>query len=491
MLLMEESKYLFFSRPRRFGKSLICSTLRYLYEGRQDLFEGLYIHDKVNWETIKHPVVHIDFSNMNLKEMSLLENLQTQMAFICQELGIESTKQGGGADFQHILQHFGVRGQKVVVIVDEYDKALNDYLDNQAVFEEHRDVLRGFFGLIKPNDKYLEKVFFTGVSKYGKTSVFSTLNNLSDISLNDAYVNMCGYTPEELTHYFVEHLASTAKRFNKSVPELLNEMRLRYNGYSFDGVHTLYNPYAVLCFFQAQKFKNFWFDTGTPYMLLELLRKDKVTFEMLENINSEISLLGAADITHQSPIALLFQTGYLTIKKEITEDFDTYYELGFPNVEVKQAFSQYVLVEYFNRGLDLISIGIAEPIRSAMRRRNIDKVMDVMTNQVYANIPYQLYESKEAYYHTVFHVTMNTAGFRTQSEVQTNIGRMDMIVETYDTIFIFEFKLDESAAVAIDQIHKKSYYQKYLAYGYPIFAIGVNFSSEKRNIVEYKIVQVN
>ncbi len=485
--IVQEGKFIFFSRPRRFGKSLFCSTLRYFYEGRQDLFEGLYIADKVDWDTIKRPVVHIDFSNMNLKERTLLESLAHQLAFICEELCIESKQQGGGVDFQHILEHFGRRGQKVVIIIDEYDKPLNDYLDNQAVFEEHRDVLRAFFGLIKPNDKFIEKVFITGVSRYGKTSVFSTLNNLTDISLNKPYVNMCGYTHEELESNFAEHLESTAEHFNIDVPALIAEMRLRYNGYSFDGVQTVYNPYAVLCFFSAQEFKNFWFDTGTPYFLLKLLRRYHVNYDTLENIQAEISLLGMAEIEHQSPLALLFQTGYLTLKKAIRRGFDLEYQLGFPNIEVKQAFSRYVLVEYFDRGLDLVSVDIATPIRHALQERDIDALIRIMQNQVYANIPYQIYESKEAYYHTVFHVTMNTAGFRAQSEIQTNIGRIDMVVETHDTIFIFEFKLDETANIALEQLKQRQYYQPYLAYGYPVYAIGINFSSEKRNIVDYKI----
>ncbi len=197
--------------------------------------------------------------------------------------------------------------------------------------------------------------------------------------------------------------------------------------------------------------------------------------------------MGLADIDHQSPIALLFQTGYLTLKKAIRRGFDLTYQLGFPNIEVKQAFSRYILVEYFDRGMDLVTLDIASPIREALYERDIDSLMHVMQNQVYAHIPYQIYDSKEAYYHTVFHVTMNTAGFRTYSEVQTNVGRIDMVVETYDTIFIFEFKLDESADIAIDQIKQRQYYQPYLAYGYPVYAIGINFSSEKRNIVDYKV----
>ncbi len=491
--IIRGSKYVFFSRPRRFGKSLLCSTLRCFYEGRQALFEGLYIYDKVDWVAIQRPVIHLDMNGVTIVEGDFGHNLDTYMDSLLALHGVTLSPdiKGSRGKLTELIHTLAQRaGKRVAVIVDEYDKPLTEVLGNEEKFNYHRDILRDFYSVFKSLDISLEKVFVTGVSKYGKTSIFSTLNNLTDISLNEEYATMCGYTPEELEGYFGDYLAKTALKFQKTIPELLAEMRLRYNGYSFDGTTTVYNPYAVLCFFLAQKFKNFWFDTGTPYFLLKLLRQYKINYDTLEHIKAEITILDMADAVHQSVIALLFQTGYLTIHEEITEDFDTYYKLGFPNIEVKQAFSQYVLAEYFVQGTDFVLLDIATPIRTAFRQHDIASVINIMQNRVYPHVPYQLYDTKEAYYHTIFHVTMNTIGFRTTSEVMTNIGRIDMIIETYDTIFIFEFKLDESADVAIEQIKQKKYYQKYLAYGYPIWAIGINFSTEKRNIVDYKMVEI-
>lgn len=488
--LIATGKYLFFARPRRFGKSLLCSTLHYLFEGRKELFEGLYIYDKIDWEDIKHPVIYIDFSETVFNTVSLQEALQIQLDSIANNLQISLPHKSPELNFQYLIQKLAREVGKVVILIDEYDKALTDFLDNPEKFKEHRDFLRGFYGILKPSDKYIEMVFMTGVSKYGKLSVFSALNNIADISLDEEFVCMCGYTPEELEDNFQVYIDLLAKKFNRPKADLLAEMQLRYNGYSFDGEHSVYNPYAILRFFQSKEFKNFWFETGSPYFLIELLRKEKVKIEILENIKSNAAMLSIAEVDNQSIISLLFQTGYLTIKEGIRHYFDLIFVLDFPNIEVKQAFAQYVLSDYFHHGQDLIHIEIAEPIRKAFYERNMDKLIDVMQNQVYAQVPYQLYENKEAYYHTIFHVALNTAGFRTQSEVQSNIGRMDMVVETYDTVFIFEFKLDESAEIAIAQIQAKQYYQKYLLLNYPIYVIGVNFSSEKRNIVAYQIIQV-
>jgi hypothetical protein len=504
--IINQSKYMFFSRPRRMGKSLLCSTLKCVYEGRQGLFEGLYIYDKIDWEAIACPVIHIDFSAVPLKEQTLAEALPKYMHGLANKFLIQVPTNFTSAEIlKLLLEELSKVGKKVVVIVDEYDKALNDFLDDKQMFEENRAVLRNFFGILKPSDNLLEKVFLTGVSKFGKVSVFSQLNNITDYSTYETYATMCGYTQTELEHYFADYIVDTTQKLEVSKNALLQEMKRYYNGYSYDGVTTVYNPYSVLNFFKLQKFYNYWYDTGTPTFLIKALREQKIQSFELEKIQTDPVVLDMTSIEITNVIALLFQTGYLTIKQVIRKKFKEMYRLGFPNAEVKQAFSQYILSDYMQNALDLNKIKYASPMRDALENKDFP-AMQQIAQAVYASIVYQLHERKskdstqtkdeiekaieaeselmrkEMFYHSLFHVLMNATGFRTESEILTNLGRIDMAVETDETLYLFEFKVNESAEIAFDQIMNKGYAEKYQTTDYEIFAVGINFSTEIRNI---------
>ncbi|MDX2306445.1 MAG: AAA family ATPase [Microscillaceae bacterium] len=484
--LIRDGLYIFFARPRRFGKSLLCSTLSYLYQGRKDLFEGLYIYDQIDWEDIVHPVIYIDFSQIAFQEVNIQEAVMACMKKIAEDAGIELYPGSPSLTLQNCLNYFAAQGKRTVIIIDEYDKALTDVLGNEQKFNEHRDFLRGFYGMLKPNDKNIHQVFITGVSKYGKLSVFSQLNNITDYSMHENYTTICGYTPEELEFYFEDYLEETAKKFERSKTELLDRLKFRYNGYSFDGIYQVYNPYSMLNFFTLKEFKNYWFDTGTPYFLLNMLKEQNIKIHQLENTISNPSILDIADIEHQSAISLLFQTGYLTIKETIRKGFNTRYRLDFPNTEVKQAFAQYLLITYTNMGLDRVYTNISYALADALERLDFDKFCEVLQG-VYAQIPYQIYIQQEAYYHTIFHVVMNSLGFKTQSEVQTNIGRIDSVIETDENVFIFEFKLDEAQERALEQIESNKYFQIYQNQELPIYAVGINFSSEQKNVESWLV----
>ncbi len=502
--IINQPKYMFFSRPRRMGKSLLCSTLKCVYEGRQGLFEGLYIYDKIDWEAIKHPVLHIDFSRVDTQYLE--DGLKLYMELLANSFQIKLEHEyRGNAIFQILLEKLSQNGKKVVVIIDEYDKALNDYIDDKEKFEKHREVLRGFYGILKPYDNILEKVFLTGVSKFGKVSVFSQLNNITDYSTYETYATMCGYTQTELEHYFADYIADTTQKLEVSKNALLQEMKRFYNGYSYDGITTVYNPYSVLNFFKLQKFYNYWYDTGTPTFLIKALREQKIQSFELEKIQTDPVVLDMTSIEITNVIALLFQTGYLTIKQVIRKKFKEMYRLGFPNAEVKQAFSQYILSDYMQNALDLNKIKYASPMRDALENKDFPAIQQI-AQAVYASIVYQLHERKskdntqtkdeiekaidaeselmrkEMFYHSLFHVLMNATGFRTESEILTNLGRIDMAVETDETLYLFEFKVNESAEIAFDQIMNKGYAEKYQTTEYEIFAVGINFSTEMRNI---------
>jgi hypothetical protein len=476
--------YMFFGRPRRFGKSLLCNTLKCIYQGKKELFEGLYIYDKIDWEQIKRPVIHIDLSKVEFTSISLSEGLNLHMDELGEELNFTFQTHSAQSKLNEMIVDLGQQtGKNVVVIVDEYDKALTDVLEDEDLekFERHKNILIGLYGMIKANDGYLHQVVFTGISSYGKSEVFSQLNNVFDYSLFKEYAMLLGFTLNELQDYFQPYLVETAKYLDISEKELLKAIRYKYEGFSFDGVSKAYNPFCMLNFLKLKQFGNYWFNTGNASLLIALLKQHKIYPHELEGFKISSSVMYITDIKYPSVISLLFQTGYLTIKETERDGFDIYHYLDFPNTEVKQAFAQYLLMEYTSKGMDRVDSYLTTPLRLALKKVDLDTFCKVL-EKVYSDVPYQIYEKTEAYYHTIFHVTLNSIGLKTESEVQTNIGRIDSVVETAENIFIFEFKLDESKEEALAQIEKNKYYQKYQNQPLPIYAIGINFSSEKRNM---------
>jgi hypothetical protein len=336
-------KYIFFARPRRFGKSLMLSTIKYLYTCEKALFTGLWAENNWDWEK-PYPVVHVDLNSVNTLHSSLEKGLLFQIQEHAAFYGVALSHQDAKTCFIELLKKLTARGLKPVVLIDEYDKPITDNIGQPALSEEYVRDLKSFYGAMKSMDDYIHIAIITGVSTYGATQIFSGLNNVNNISMNQEYATLCGYTQTELEQNFDDFLEKTSQSLHASKAELLAKMKYWYNGYSWNGKeeYKIYNPFSVLLFFEKKAFKNYWFETGTPTLLIELIEKDRITPTQLEYLKVIEWMLHATDIQRIDAISLLFQTGYLTIKEIVGKMDRIRYILGFPNEEVRQSFSEHL-----------------------------------------------------------------------------------------------------------------------------------------------------
>ena len=481
--ILYDKKYLFFSRPRRFGKSLVCSTLKYLYQGRKDLFTSLYIEDKIDWSKFNFPVLHLDFSIMGGATSTLQNDLLFYLNNQCEVLQVKHDETDYKKSLTNVFIHYAALQKKVVVIIDEYDVPLNDNLFNNTKFDENRDILRDFYKTLKANDVNIEKVFITGVSKYGKVSLFSGPNNISDISFKEEYTQLCGITQTELEHYFPTYIQKLANTYNDSYARTLELIKLHYNGFSFDGISTLYNPFSLLSLFNTYFYENFWFQSGTPKLLIQLLNKEQLQYTDFEGIVVDKDVLSMSDNIQQNVIALMFQTGYLTLKnKMIGEGNEISYQLGFPNLEVKKSFAKNLLDNYLQVSSEYLELGINKKIKESLIKKDINIFFKIIKENIFAKIPHSLFNQNERYYHSIFLTCLNSLGFETSSQVPNNIGVLDTIVFTPNIIYIFECKIKGTPASAIKQIQEKNYALPYLNSGKEIILVGIKFNTTKKNI---------
>ena len=474
----------FLSRPRRFGKSITIATLQELYSGSKALFEGLWIEDKWDWGK-KHPVIRISFKDINFEQRGLEEPLAERLQEVASGYQLSLTHTTARDRFRELIQASATE-QKVVVLVDEYDAPIVHYLGkdlDQAY--ENRELLKGFYSVLKESDRYLEFVFLTGVSKFSKVGIFSGMNNLQDITMHPKYATMLGYTQEELESNFEEEIVVTSALLSLSRTELIDKMRLWYNGYRFEeNAETVYNPVSVNTFFSFQKFENFWFSTGTPTFLINILKKEGL-YDFSLQPQTQLGF-DSFDLEDLKAYGLLYQTGYLTIKSK--DEFGLYL-LDYPNYEVEHSMLAYLLEAFggVRRGSGLT---MAIQLEQAFFANDIEQVIRILQT-LFKGLPYQLYEKHpEKFYHAAIHLLFTYMGLRVQSEVSTSDGRADCVVETNDRIYILEFKLDESGEVALAQIRLKKYYQAWWQKGKPIMAIGVNFSSKTKNIEDWKMEEI-
>jgi Predicted AAA-ATPase/PD-(D/E)XK nuclease superfamily len=471
----------FLSRPRRFGKSMTLSTLKSIYEGEKHLFEGLWIEDKWDW-TRRNPVLHLSFNDLDYKDTPLSTVISTRLAkeAKAQDIVLESTTYG--AQFEELIQKLAKSKGKVVILIDEYDKPIIDYLEepNHEKAREHRAILRQFYACLKSNDYNIELFLMTGVSKFSQTGIFSHLNHLRDITLDENFVTLVGYTHEELVENFDEYIEKAAKRIQYSKEELLQDIKTWYNGYSWDAVTSVYNPYSVLLFFQKCIFEPHWSHTGSPKFLIDIIKQERdYDFNQLK-IKS--SIVESYDIENLNIRTLMFQTGYLTIK-EIDRRKGTYL-LDYPNREVEEAMSNQILAMMTNNlqvGTPLINI------QEALAENNIEKVVTLF-NSMLKSVPSMLLDDKtEHFYHCLVHIWFRYIGFEVESEVHTSDGRMDAVSKTDTHIYIFEFKINKSAELAFQQILDKKYADKYRMENKTILGLGINFDTERRCIEDWKM----
>jgi Predicted AAA-ATPase/PD-(D/E)XK nuclease superfamily len=479
--LVTTGKYYFLSRPRRFGKSLLISTFKELFLGNKTLFEALWIVDKWDW-TLKNPVIHFSFDEIDYQGLGLSAAICQELDDCAEQYGITLVSHTLKSKFKELIRALSKAQGKVVLLIDEYDKPIIDYLEDNTleIAKAHRLILRDFYAIIKGADEHLRFVFITGITKFAQVSIFSHLNNLNDISVSENYATITGYTQQELRQYFPDYLARTASKMNISLEVLLENMAKWYNGYSWDGIQRVYNPFGTLKFLSDQQFKNYWFSTGSPNFLIAQMRKQ--TYFNIENVYANNVILGKFDIENMNIVALLFHTGYLTVKEcdPMTGDMI----LDYPNKEVRESMYQF-LIDDVAKNQQRPTGRTIKDLNKAFLTKNLPQVHDILDGML-ADLPYEVYENKnEGLYHGLIHLIFSYLGMFVESEVHSARGRADAVVQTLTDVYIFEFKFDKTAEAALQQIQDKKYAYKYKASGKTITGIGVNFSTEKRGISQW------
>ena len=473
-----QQKYYFLSRPRRFGKSLLVNTLKEIFLGNQHLFEGLWIYDKINWEP--HPVIKISFSNISYQKLGLDKAISNELVRIADQHSLSFTFDDVPSMFRELITKMAENGQ-VVILIDEYDKPIIDYLTDLEQAEKNRDILKSFYSIIKDADRYIRFFFVTGVSKFSKVSMFSDLNNLDDITLDKNFSTIAGWTQQELEFYFPDHIKNIEKQYSDIHPKPKELIKEWYDGYSWDGTNFVYNPVSLLNLFKKEVFGNYWFSTGTPTFLLKLIRKENYTVFDIENRRIDGDLLDKYEIKNINVLALLFQTGYLSIKK--LNRINNSMVLDYPNKEVAKSLSSHILSEFTTGKVEKTDL-LINTIEDALSGNQIDKVIFAI-NSLFKSIPYTLIENKENYFHSIFYMVVRMLGFRMSAEILTIDGRIDAILSTDTHHYVIEFKINQDAQTALDQIINKEYHKSILDRSKKIILLGINFDSEKRSIDDF------
>ncbi|MCL2115940.1 MAG: ATP-binding protein, partial [Methanobrevibacter sp.] len=468
--MINTGKSYFLSRPRRFGKSLLVSTIEELFKGNEKLFEGLYIYDKWDWEK-NNPVIKLDFGYIAHTSPEILEkSLDEFLNQIAAEHSLELQSTILTNKFQELIEEIhGKYGKKVVILIDEYDKAIVKNISNPKVLKANKKILQNFLGVLKANDKYIEFLFVTGVSKFTGTSLYSDFNSLDDITLDYKYSSICGYTQEDLEREFKDWISKTSESFNCPEKTLLSWIKEWYHGYSWEGKIKVYNPFSILNFFSKERFDNYWYRTGIPSFLKDKIMAKNNLKLLIEELHVFAYLLDSSDPLNVGLIPLLFQTGYLTVQKaEIKKGMD-FYTLSIPNNEVKKSLFENLLTSYTDKDLEEIQtmkMEIAEQLEI-----NDTEGLKENINSLLANIPYKIHGKDENYYHSIFLVWLQTMGFNIEAIHVTNIGEIDSVITIDEKTIVIEIKysksekeedLDKAIKKAFTQIHERKYFEKYL-----------------------------
>ena len=500
--MVTEGQIYFLSRPRRFGKSLLVSTLEAYFRGKKDLFKGLAIDD-LEKEWAEYPVFHLDFNGEDYTKSGKLEEkivgaIETWEA----EYGRDPYKKALGDRLIYVLAQAAKRyGRRAVVLIDEYDKPLLDVLDtgmtidiegNRLLLEDHhRNLLKGFYSVFKAADADLQFVLLTGVTKFSQVSVFSGFNQPSDISLDARYESLCGITEEEMYRYFAEPIEQLAQKYQCTTDEMKLRMKLQYDGYHFsEDLTDIYNPFSILNAFDKKRIADYWFATGTPTYLIRLLNHTNENLNDLTGRYYDPSQFIDYKADVEKPLPMIYQSGYLTIK-DCDLDMDTFL-LDFPNDEVKKGFVTLVANNYLKTNTD--SGSWARDIVGALKVGGLEQLRKLLTSFL-ADIPYSMRRKetereRERYFHYTFYLLMRMVScYTVYTEKQQSEGRVDCIVETPNYIYIFEFKLDGTAAEALQQIEEKGYARPYEADARQLFKIGTVFSSETGTISQFKVAE--
>lgn len=471
--------YFFLSRPRRFGKSLLVSTLKELFLGNKHMFESLWIaQSDYNWKP--HHVIHLDFSSIASRSTEeFYQSFSSELNHIGQQFGIDTNNEHSPADKLKLLVK---KLEKAVILIDEYDRPLLQHVDNIEVMRSIQVIMRDFYATIKSLGGKVSFLFMTGITKFSKTSIFSGMNNLVDLTLSPDTADLLGYTDTEIDHYFQPHMQVIAQEQGLSITEIRNAMKHWYNGYQFSRVpKTVYNPFSVLMYLLDKDLRNYWFETGTPLFLVNLIKTKEYNIQDLDHVKIHADSLASFEIDTMRLVPLLLQTGYLTFK-----DYDPdarNYTLGYPNEETKTSFFLYFIEIITTAESAQLSNAISR-LTKALKENNIEQFFSTL-QIFFSGIPYTMQLAQEKYYQSIFYVIMSLLGAYVQAEVTTNDGRIDCTIQTDKHIYIFEFKLHDTATSALKQIEDKKYYQPFLSKEKPIMLIGAAFDVDQRNISDW------
>ena len=483
--LVKTGSYYFLSRPRRFGKSLLLSTLEAYFQGKKELFEGLAM-EKLEKNWIEYPILHLDLNIGKYDAPDSLDKILNEAL-----LGWEAIYGTRPGESTLALRFKGVvdrackqTGQRVVILVDEYDKPLLQTIGNEALQTEYRNTLKPFYGVLKTMDGSIKFGMLTGVTKFGKVSVFSDLNNLIDISMSERYVPLCGITGQEIRDNFQEDLQELADKQEITYEEACTQLKKRYDGYHFvENSEGIYNPFSLLNTFYNMKFGSYWFETGTPTYLVELLKRSHYNLERMAHEETDADVLNNI-YGDEQPIPVIFQSGYLTIKG-YDERFGLY-RLGFPNEEVEEGFIRF-LMPFYTRFNKVESSFEIQKFVHEVETGEVDAFFRRLQS-FFADTPYELVKDLELHYQNVLFIVFKLVGFYVKAEYHTSEGRIDLVLQTDKFIYVMEFKLNGTAEEALQQINEKHYAQPFLSDTRKLFKIGVNFSAKTRNIERWIVL---
>lgn len=485
--LVHYAKYHFLSRPRRFGKSLFVSTLQAYFEGRKELFKGLAI-EQLEQEWTEYPVIHLDLSGGKYYSIENLHDILNMILLRQEEkYGIENNKsQAYSARLTHILETaIQKTGKQVVVLIDEYDSPMHDSMSDKVLQEKIRNIMRDFFSPLKEQEKNLRFVLITGISKFSQLSIFSELNNIKNISMKDEYSDICGITKEQLLTDFKDGIEAMAAHNSLTFNETVEKLKEHYDGYHFTpNSPDIFNPYSIINALDDRDFNSYWFTSGTPTFLIELLQKNGIDMLLLDNLWARDNRFDVPTDSITDPIPVLYQSGYLTIKEYNSKL--RMYRLGFPNEEVRQGFSESLYRYYAPTMMGELDTVVYKYREKVLLENDIEAFLPYLQT-FYDKFPYTIINNNERHYQAVMFTIFSMLGADVKVEEPTPDGRIDMVLKTDTAIYVFELKYNKSADVAIQQIKQKDYAKIYAGDGRKIVKVGLNFSEDRRSLENWKV----
>lgn len=481
---LQAADYTLCCRPPRFGKSLLLSTIQALYQGKKELFKGLWIENQWRWE--KQPVIYLDFNRLDYLNNSLEQSLIREIQQIAESFSIQlSVKDSAKKSLEVLIESLAERDGKVILLIDDYEKALTDFMRDSEQRKWHAQLLQNFYGCLKSMDTYLQKVILMGSSKHGANQIFADFDGLRDLSHAAVAAELCGFSPEEVQSDFSPHIAALSRKARMAASSLMAKIRFWYNGYSWDGIHKICNPFSVLNFMADQVFHNYWHEMFHAQNILASLEDQKILPYELESFESDGLLLKNDEIDLPNSLAMLFQSGQLSIKAIEQKGLsDPTYRIGFPNQEVRISFMQHLLAEYTDLALAIANHRYSRPLKKSLEAEDWEGVIQVF-NQLLKAVPRHLFNQDAQYFYSVLYVLLGTTTWIEFAEIQPDLKRMDLLLRNQTHSILFEFNIERSAKEAITQIRMMQYPEKYAHAAQKTVLIGVAYNPKQDQISDW------